>query len=263
MKINKNLVALLVIIVLSFCLYAKETEFLSIPLSSKIKIDGNLEDWKQIETTIWNDGISASFQNDGYYLYGLIIVRDQRIKQRMLSIGMTLWFNTKGKTKKEIGIKYPIGSISNQNKQKQSNTEKNKKNANEEIISKMVENLEKDIELIFDQKKGLQKMKISEISGMEISIKESEGLLIYEIKVPCIEKSPFLFSVYPQKNNLIGVGLEIGSNSSSEYSSLSEKRGMKSGKGKKKGGRSSEGTNRQEKIELWGIINTHLMKIKK
>ena len=160
MNVNKKIVVLIVINILFFCLYAKETEFISISLSSKIKIDGNSKDWEKLKTIIWNDGIYASFQNDNYYLYGLIVIKDQRIKQRMLSFGMTLWFNTKGKAKNEIGIKYPIGFISNQNKQKQLNIKNNQNNASEEKISKMIENLSEDVELIFDKKKHLQKMKI-------------------------------------------------------------------------------------------------------
>ena len=262
MKLKKMLITLILLNILFLSLNAKKTKFTSIPVSSKIVIDGKSNDWENIDATIWNDNIYVAFQHDNNYLYGLIITGDQSIKRQILFRGMTLWFDTKGKSKKEIGIGYPLGIRPNQTNNKSFNPSDFQKMRSEEQFTKALENIGNEVELFLGKKKIPHKKKITEIAGMEIKISESQGLLVYEIKIPCTEKSPFMFSVFPKKKNLLGFGLTIGRDIDIKRPPNAGGTGMSSGMGNMKGGRRQggasgkrpEGINRQEKINLWGII---------
>ena len=204
----KKMLILVAIVMMFTISIAKSLEFESVQTNDKIKIDGNLNEWEKVEATVWNDQIYASFQHDNFYLYGVLICSDDRTKSEMLMRGMTIWFNPKGKTKQSIGIRYPMG-MNPEKMGKMPDRETMMSLDEDQRLEKMLETLD-DEALIYTSKDKSEKTNLSDIAGIEIKIDESEGLLVYEFKVPCVEKGPFLLNAYPQKNEKIGVGIEIG-----------------------------------------------------
>ena len=106
MKIIKTGLLLLVGILLCNC---KSIEMTSTPIKSPIQIDGMDTDseWNGKRIFIEKEDIILGCQHDENYLYLLFISKDQDLERQMITQGFTLWVNSKAKTKKEIGLKFP------------------------------------------------------------------------------------------------------------------------------------------------------------
>jgi len=77
--------------------------------NSEIIIDGKTNDWLGSLMYFEEDNISIGLKNDANYMYICMIAEDQRIRIQMMRQGLTLWFDSDAKKKKNFGIKFPIG----------------------------------------------------------------------------------------------------------------------------------------------------------
>jgi hypothetical protein len=102
-------------IIVLFCLtgiltlsgYAKKEIINSIKLTSPLNIDGTMDDWK--EDTLYFEKKAAAdigFKNDGETLFILFHFKDPKHLSTIQSTGMTIWFDTEGKEKKNYGITF-------------------------------------------------------------------------------------------------------------------------------------------------------------
>lgn len=75
--------------------------------NTPLKIDGSSSDWI---TTLESEksGISHGISNDQENLYIRLNITDQTIQRKILMAGLTLWIDTTGKKKENIGIISPI-----------------------------------------------------------------------------------------------------------------------------------------------------------
>lgn len=70
-------------------------------------IDGSSSDWK---TTLESEspGVSYGISNDSENLYIRLNITDQDIQRKIFMAGLTLWIDTTGKKKEDLGIICPI-----------------------------------------------------------------------------------------------------------------------------------------------------------
>jgi len=78
-----------------------------------VDIDGSTEDWA--EHTLSFDKkvkVDYAFRNDAGYLYVLFVFKDPKYLTSINASGMTIYFNTKGKKKKDSGITFSNKRVS-------------------------------------------------------------------------------------------------------------------------------------------------------
>lgn len=79
----------------------------SVWTSSPVTIDAWEQDWSEIPLTSEDSvGADFAFRNDGRHLYVLFIISDQAFLSTLDATGMTVYFNTAGKKKKDYGIRF-------------------------------------------------------------------------------------------------------------------------------------------------------------
>lgn len=71
------------------------------------KIDGSSSDWADdVLNSEKKVSVDYAFRNDTENLYVLFVFKDRESFSSVQATGMTLWFNTEGKKKKDYGIKF-------------------------------------------------------------------------------------------------------------------------------------------------------------
>jgi len=71
------------------------------------KIDGSVGDWDEVGRVEHRRyHIDYALKNDGEYLYIMFTFKDPEFLSTIDSTGMTVWFNTKAKKKRQSGIKF-------------------------------------------------------------------------------------------------------------------------------------------------------------
>jgi len=104
---SKILLLFFMILTISFLGFSKEKEFKSHWADSHIKIDGYNDDWTEVALASEKKvKVDYCFKNDAENLYVLFIFKDPKYLSSISTTGITLWFNSEGKKKKNYGIKF-------------------------------------------------------------------------------------------------------------------------------------------------------------
>jgi len=103
----KILLLLFVIMVFSANVFSKEDIVNSHKLTSPVNIDGSPKDWGEIEPYFDKKvKTECAFRNNGETLFILFVLKDRKYLSSIQSSGLTIWFNTEGKKKKNYGINF-------------------------------------------------------------------------------------------------------------------------------------------------------------
>lgn len=176
----------------------------SLPLELNVMIDGKTDDWRGALSIIEDGNASLGFLNDQEYLYVCLIAENEVWRAQIMMQGMTIWFDPQGRTKKALGIKYPLGMPPGEQPTRPRGDRGGVpfEDFSAEVLS--------ELEIITSGKEASQKMKVGEAKGIEITAAPASGLLVYELKIPLLQSDEHPFAVGAQPGEKIGVGFETG-----------------------------------------------------
>jgi len=104
------------IFILSLTGFSKTKTVTSSWLSSPLNIDGLSGDWGDAALSFEKKAsVDYAFKNDAENLFVLFIFKDPKYLSSIKETGMTLWFNTEGKKKKNYGLTFLRKKISANN----------------------------------------------------------------------------------------------------------------------------------------------------
>jgi len=113
--INYNRCLLTILVVMAIAASGRAEEFSSGWAEATITIDGHMDDWKGLPTKLFTDANAAlSVGNDQDYLYVLFRTVDHRWARTIMMSGLKLYFNSRGKEKKDFWIKFTGGPTKEQ-----------------------------------------------------------------------------------------------------------------------------------------------------
>jgi hypothetical protein len=82
-------------------------------LNTKLNIDGLSGDWENAAISFEKKlGIDYAFKNDAENLFVLFVFKDPKYLSTVSASGITIWFNTEGKKKKNYGITFTNQKVS-------------------------------------------------------------------------------------------------------------------------------------------------------
>lgn len=206
---------LLFVMILSLFLtgFSKTKTVVSKWIIYQLKIDGNQIDWRdQAFTSEKRLSIDYAFKNDGENLFAIFIFRDPRYLSTIKGTGMTLWFNTEGKKKKDYGIKFTKKKVSAEAfiaylEQMRGPLPEEEKN---EIRSKRSYFLHKATVVGKKSKSSGQVFDKVEIKPAVFRTSRQKEITVYEFAIPLkrvIEKAP---GIGTEPGKIIKVGFEWG-----------------------------------------------------
>lgn len=183
-------------------------------------------------TNVVENNVHYKVFSDNNFIYLNISTTDKKTSMSIIRNGLTIYFDIKGKKKKDIYIKYPYNAIPRQLRQNSQEPEINEEFSAIDLNS-IIENLPKEAEYVYyDEKQTFHKdLNTQDISLGYIATRE---LLEFSLKVP---KSRISSEIKIDFSKLsIGVLTNKLERSSEKENKQGQDQGMRSGNGNHRGG---------------------------
>lgn len=171
----------------------------------EIAVDGKSDDWLGAMYYLEEENISFGLLNDEDYLYICMIAEDRFIRAQVMWQGLTLWFDPDGGKEKTFGIRFPLGRREKGEGRLMGMREERDQ---EEFLEAFEQSLT-DLEILGPGKDLRKRIAVDEAKGIDITLKASTGVLVYELKVPLLHDEQHPYAVGAKAGDLIGIGIEI------------------------------------------------------
>ena len=206
---------LLFLFILTFSLlgFSKKEIIASKWVDFPLTIDGSNEDWGNEALNFEKKvDVDFAFRNDTENLYILFIFKDPKYLSSIDATGMTLWFNTEGKKKKNYGLTFikkqvsadAFISILEQQKGTLSEEEKNNIRANPRYFLHNIKVVGKET------KPASQQADSEEESAALFRSMRQEKMAMYEFAVPLKRMTEQAHGIGTEPGKIVKVGFEWG-----------------------------------------------------
>jgi hypothetical protein len=173
----------------------------------EIKIDGESNEWEG-KTWMLEDikNVQFGFINDQDFLYLLLATSDRALQRQIAFRGLTIWFDREGGNEKRFGIHYPMPMMKFESMgQRMTRTENER---GRDTTFSFPEKFSDELDIYGPMENEHSRLRMQETGGIEIALHNSQGLLVYEMKVPLTDKGPQPYVVGALAGSIIGIGVE-------------------------------------------------------
>ena len=175
-------------------------------------VDGYSTEWEGKWKAFQNEGMYVAAQNDGENVFLCLQVRDRALGRGMIMSGLTVWFDHRGGVREKWGIRFPVGLGSPEDwrrtvVQPRDNSEDPQDRS---IPPDELQESVRELELMGPGDKDVTR--VSTVTsereyGIKVAMRDSEGPLLYELKVPrSSQLSPF--AIGDISDNVLGIEIE-------------------------------------------------------
>lgn len=191
-------------LIMSFVFVSCEKyEFKSRWKDRDIVVDGRSMDWLDTLTYVEEFNVSVGITNDTDYLYICAVVENPLVRMQVMRQGLTVWFDPKGGRKKTLGLRFPLGSQGRRERPAEFGEE-----PEIERLQRMFPMSFNELEILGPNKKQKQRMRKAEAKGIDVAMSFSSGKLVYELKIPLINRSDRPYAINVRPGSSFGIGIE-------------------------------------------------------
>jgi hypothetical protein len=212
-------------------------------LDGAITIDGTFEDWWGHLDPFGSDPIAVQFLNDGEFLYVRLTASDAAARMQIMRLGMTIWFDPSGGTKKKFGIRYPVvdqghgpGNDADGPPSAPGGPGGRRRRGGEDPPPGESATPRDRVDIVGPGKDDARSLTREHLSGVEVAIHAEQGTLQYELKVPLARSGDHPYAIESAPGKTIGVGVETGKLEMPSFGRGGGGRGMGGGGGRGRGG---------------------------
>jgi hypothetical protein len=203
----------------------------------EIVIDGNDAEWRGCDQLYDEDSSSRlAVINDEEYIYLCLTTWDRRTQQKILAMGLTVWFDAGGGEARNFGVQYPVKKDMEEMRAMRESRSRDVP----EMLDGLVERSKYELEIISDEY-GRERFSIGDgdfIKGIEAMLGMRNAILICEMKVPIGKEDSGSYAIGATADREIGLGFETGEFDTEEMRSQMGDRGKPpGGMGGRRGGR--------------------------
>lgn len=220
-KLLHNIAVSMFWLVPSFlCLVAgcKTLEFASRWKNKDVIIDGKNTEWKDSLYALDVHETSLGLVNDEKSLYIGFITINRDYQRQIMRSGLTVWFDRNGGEDKKFGIHYPLGPGGSGLQQGQRGNTGDVGGAGdaggEQQAGSQMDNsrpLFDELEIYGPGDGEHHRMTTAETGGIDVRVGITNGVLVYELKVPLADNGSTAFAIGTKPGMQIGVGVESSS----------------------------------------------------
>ena len=182
-----------------------------------ITVDGNFDDWYGHLQPFGADPVAIQFLNDGEFLYVRLTASDAAARMQIARLGMTIWFDPGGGTKKKFGVRYPVveqggpdsvgrggfGGFGGGGRGRHGEGPPAGENVETGPPTERVD-------VLGPGKDDARSLTRDHLRGLDVAIHNEQGTLQYELKVPLARTADHPYAIETAPGKTIGVGLETG-----------------------------------------------------
>jgi hypothetical protein len=189
-----------------------------------ITIDGKYDDWYGNLQPFEQAPVAVQFLNDKDYLYMRLTASATPERREILRQGFTVWFDPAGGTKKHLGIRYPVvehgvggdegergGGYGGYGGRRGGDREHPAGDSPSEPSPG------DRIDVLGPGKDDARMLTRDHAPGIDVAIREEQGTLQYELKVPLVSSSDHPYAIDAMPGKPVGVGLEAGKPAERSY----------------------------------------------
>jgi hypothetical protein len=170
----------------------------------QILIDGKADDWAGRLFIVEGQKVSLGFLNDRNCLYVCLRTDDGGMQRQLLNAGLTVWFDPGGGRKKVLGIKYPVG-LSSEEQKMWKGEEPEESGAPTEFGGNLT-----DVEIYRPGSSEPEGLDIADVHGIELKAATAGKSFVYELKVPLAQTGSDAIGLGAPAGASIGIGFETG-----------------------------------------------------
>jgi hypothetical protein len=188
----------------------KETILQSSWGHSEFEGSGSLLNRSRPMTYLEDERMNIGLQNDADNFYMILRTSDKHIRSQVKRSGLTIWFDPGGDNKKAFGIRYPLG-IPKPKLRIPKDRHQRPDSSRMQFEAKLDSLVNLDtLEVLDSLKNGERKYLISDIPDLAISLTDTLGMMIYELRMPLKAKGDSSFAIGASSGQTIGLGFESG-----------------------------------------------------
>jgi hypothetical protein len=192
---------------------SERPHFASKGLDGAITIDGRFDDWYGHPEPFGNDPIAVQFLNDGEFLYVRLTASDAAARMQIRRLGMTVWFDPAGGTKKKFGIRYPVveqGDGGSPFGPDRAMGGRRGRGGDDPPPEDEAASPVDRVDILGPGKDDARSLTRGHLSGVDVAIHVEQGTLQYELKVPLARSGDHPYAIDTAPGKTIGVGIETG-----------------------------------------------------
>jgi hypothetical protein len=187
----------------------------------EIIIDGSNAEWPgPLLQIAERTPVTIAAVNDGRFLYLVLHASDPIARARIMRQGLIVWFDPSGKTKKQFGIKFPVGvevgdmrgSFGGRGRRgmPQGGGAPRDDGRSGDSGQRAPDAFEPPnrLEVHGSKKDDIHSFLTDKVPGIAVKIGQVEGALVYELQVPLAKTPEFEYAIGTVPGALIGIGLE-------------------------------------------------------
>jgi hypothetical protein len=181
--------------------------------TGEIVIDGNNAEWQDSLTYLLEDKqTSVGFLNDYHDIYVCLISANHDLQRQAMRQGLTFWFDREGSDAKIFGIHYPLragrppgraGDEGARDEGTQGDDDRPPDFQNENTPAGANE-----VEIYGPAEGDRRRMTMAETGGIEARVRMTNGLLVYEMRMPLTESGSHPYTIGMKSGSVLGVGIE-------------------------------------------------------
>jgi hypothetical protein len=227
------------------------------PREAAITIDGKFDDWPGNLEPLGSAPMSIQAVNDGQFLYLRLTASDAATRRQVMRLGLTVWFDPAGGTKKKLGVRYPVveGGSFDATGRRGGRGRRRGGEGSEGAEPDPGPPLER-VDILGPGKDEARSLTRDHLVGVDVAVRSDQGVLDYELKVPLTSSSDRPYALGVEPGRTIGIGIETGK---MPQRASGESRGGGFGGGR--GGRGGRGGGGQDRdvqppkpVKVWTLV---------
>ena len=204
---------LILMLSITFMASAKSKVINSIWTEAPVNIDGSAEDWAEHTLSFEKKvKVDCAYRNDSGYLYVLFIFKDPKYLTSINASGMTIYFNTEGKKKKDSGITFSNRRVSAEQfialiEQQQGQLPEERKSQIKNTPYYFVQNY-----TVINKKKNppSQAEESVEVKRALFRFAKDQATVVYEFAIPLEKSTKLAPGIGTEPGKAIKIGFEWG-----------------------------------------------------
>jgi hypothetical protein len=173
--------------------------------TDSITIDGNSADWSSVPTYVGKENVSVALRNDDQSFFLCLAVYDPQLQKRILQSGFTVWFDRDGGSKKNFGVKFPIGQQPGGERPSEGGL-----GGQQEMHQPSLANSLFEMEIVGSEPDDRFRLPVVNTAGIQakIAISDRSGL-VYELQIPLTASPMHPYAIGATAGSHVGVGFEL------------------------------------------------------
>jgi hypothetical protein len=193
---------------------------------SAVVIDGKTDEWSSSLSPMKDIPVLLGMRNDQDYLYLCLASSDWDFRRQMMGAGMTIWFEPKSGDR--IGIHYPLGmsgmgmglggrfgppggemppgAYPEGGPPDAGGPEPGMGTGRTGNMPEIV----KELEILGPGKDDVDRMPVVQATGIEVKIGQSEGSMVYELKIPLQKTQNHPYAIASNLGSKVDISFETG-----------------------------------------------------